>query len=392
MRGVLKTGLATFIVALLSLASTTGSALAISVTVTGPKEVVFDYDTMRCDLGDYPDGTAQPFRDSTGRLQLLTGSRRMVGTNFNDLVSDCARGLMVSSPLDPNPAHYRYLRWLGAVWTENGRDVYALVHNEWHGWDMPPACPAGPGKRRCGVVGVTYAESHDNGDSFVEPIPPENFVATVPPRPVIDDIRTGLACCSTPIKRGNYWYSFGFTTPNSDRDGVCLMRTPSITDPGSWRGWDGTSFSVRFENPYYENVAPLQTHACEPLDYNDIQMMMRTVTFNTYLNKYVLTGNAIKYDPVRGQVVYGFYYSTSDDLIDWSMREVMLEVPTLTSHQCGGPDAGAYPSLVDHDSTDPTYRTGDATMYLYYVDLHFNAACQLTGDRDMVRVPVQFSQ
>ena len=69
-----------------------GFAHAVSVAITGPKETVFDYDTMRCDDLDFPDGTAQPFRDSTGRLQLLTGLRRMVGTNFNNLVSDCARG------------------------------------------------------------------------------------------------------------------------------------------------------------------------------------------------------------------------------------------------------------------------------------------------------------
>ena len=31
-------------------------------------------------------------------------------------------------------------------------------------------------------------------------------------------------------------------------------------------------------------------------------------------------------------------------------------------------------------------------MYLYYVEMHFNAACQLTLNRDVVRFPIQFSQ
>ena len=370
-----------------------GSAHAVSVAITGPKETVFDYDTMRCDDLDFPDGTVQPFRDSIGRLQLLTQNRRMVGTDFNNLVSDCSRGPIVSSPLDPNPAHFNYLNWLTAVYTENGRDVYALMHTEWHGWEIPGACPAGAGNRRCGVVGITFAVSHDSGDSYAEPAPPGNLVATAPPRPMVDDVRTGLAAHSAPVKRGNYWYVLALPAANDDQaTGACLLRSPDITDPGSWRAWDGSSFSVRFENPYYQSVTPTRTHTCEPVDYDSIQSMTRSLTYNTYLGKYVLTGTAVKYDPARSQIVYGFYYSLSDDLIHWSMRQLLLEIPSLMSHQCGGPDVGSYPSLIDHDSTDRNFRTGDATMYLYYVEMHFNAACQLTLNRDVVRFPIQFSQ
>jgi hypothetical protein len=89
--------------------------------------------------------------------------------------------------------------------------------------------------------------------------------------------------------------------------------------------------------------------------------------------------------------VFGFYYSTSDDLVHWSMRQLIMEVPSLTSHQCGGPDAVAYPSLIDQDSTDRMFRITDGTVYLYFVRLHYDAACQLTFDRDLVRVPIQFS-
>ena len=57
----------------------------------------------------------------------------------------------------------------------------------------------------------------------------------------------------------------------------------------------------------------------------------------------------------------------------------------------GGPDAAAYPSLVDPGATDPNFRVTDDTVDLYYVVLHYNAACQVTNDRDLVRVPIQFS-
>jgi hypothetical protein len=68
-----------------------------------------------------------------------------------------------------------------------------------------------------------------------------------------------------------------------------------------------------------------------------------------------------------------------------------MEVPSLLSHTCGGPDSGSYPSLIDHGSTDRNFRITDGTVYLYFVRIHYNAACQLTFDRDLVRVPMQFS-
>ena len=68
--------------ALAGLAAFCGSAQAVSAVVTGPQEVVYDYTTMRCDDIDISDGPVQAFRDSTGRIQMLTPNgqgRRLVG-------------------------------------------------------------------------------------------------------------------------------------------------------------------------------------------------------------------------------------------------------------------------------------------------------------------------
>jgi hypothetical protein len=378
---------------LTALGGLSGSAGAVSVSITGPEEVVYDYTTMRCADDDAPDGQAQAFRDSLGRLQVLAhdgDGRRLIGPDFNHLTRDCTKRF--SPVYDPNPAHYNWARGLMSVYTSNGQDIYALVHNEFHGWEIPGDCPTLPPKHRCGSGGITFAVSHDNGDTWSAPSPPDNLVATVPPRPTLDDPRTGLFAPSNPIKKGNYWYAVALYGAVEDQDpGACVMRTPDITDPTSWRGWDGTAFSVRFRNPYYENVTPQRTHMCEPASYDNIQSMTRSLTFNTVLNKFVLTGSAIKFDPAQSRNVYGFYYSTSDDLVHWSPRQLLMEVPSLLSHTCGGPDAGSYPSLIDQGSTDPNFRITDDTVYLYFVHMHFNDACQLTLDRDLVRVPVQFS-
>jgi hypothetical protein len=184
---------------------------------------------MRCDPGDFPDCAVQPFRESTGRLQLLTGLRRMAGTNLNELTSDCC-GPDHHISARSEPRSLQLYELVDAVYTENRRDIYALVHDEWHGTDIPGACPASPGKNRCGVLGVTFAVSHDNGDTYVQAAPPDASAAA--------------------------------------------------------------------------------------------------------------------------------------------------QIPSLMSHQCGGPDEGSYPSLIDHDSTDRNNRT----------------ACQITSDRDVVRYPIQFSR
>ncbi len=38
----------------------------------------------------------------------------------------------------------------------------------------------------------------------------------------------------------------------AQRRGACLMRTRDMTDPTSWRAWDGRGFAVRFADPYAE--------------------------------------------------------------------------------------------------------------------------------------------
>jgi hypothetical protein len=369
------------------------SAPAVTVNVTGPEEIVFDYTTMRCNDIDIPDGPTQAIRDSLGRVQLNAangGSRRMIGPDFNSLTRDCTSRFPLT--FDPNPAHYRWSSTVFAQYTENGRDIYGLVHNEWHGWEIQGACTAAQGARRCGSGGITYAVSHDDGDTWFAPEPPDNLVATVPPRPTIDDARTGLFSPTNPIKKGNDYYSVVLLGAIGDQDsGACIMRTPDIGDPDAWRGWDGTSFSLRFRNNFYEHTDPQRTHTCEPVSPNEILAMTRSLSYNTALGKYVLTGHSAKFDPVQSRNVFGLYLSTSDDLIHWSMRELIIEIPGLISHECGGPGPAAYPSLIDHDSTDRNYRLTDSTMYLYYTIFHYNAACQLTLDRDLVRRTVEIT-
>jgi len=368
-------------------------ARATSVAVTGPGEVVFDWTTMRCENLDIPDGPAQPIRDSLGRIQVVTpsfSSRRLIGPDFDHLTRDCSR-ILFNSDRDPDPAHFDDAHWLRGLYTENGTDIYALVHNEYHGFEHPGGCPTGSSK--CVINGVTYAYSHDSGDTWSQPPPPSSFVATLPARVSPDIGRFGFFSPSNPIKRGSYLYSMMITTGNKGEDsGVCVMRTKDITDPTSWRGWDGGSFSVRFTNPYYETMVPEQQHLCEPVSPDQILQMQRSVIYDTYLGKYVVTGTSFDYDPAQSRYVRGFYFSTSDDLVNWTQRQLLMEGSTPNTYQCGQPDPVAYPSLIDQTSSDPNFRIAGRDLYVYFTQFHYDQLCHQTLDRDLVRVPIEFSQ
>src|SRR5204862_1646116 len=119
--------------------------------------------------------------------------------------------------------------------------------------------------------------------------------------------------------------------------------TRNLADPKSWRAWGGptTGFNVTFTNPYtypYSPSDPQSNHVCQPVSFPQIEKMVNSVTYNSHFNKYLLVGVTNKYDPARGQFVYGVYYSTSTDLVNWSDRQLLMEAELPWSYQCGDQD------------------------------------------------------
>jgi len=87
--------------------------------------------------------------------------------------------------------------------------------------------------------------------------------------------------------------------------------------------------------------------------------------------------------------VWGFYYAFSTDLIHWTRRQLLFETVLTPLYQPGDPDPIAYPSLLDPDSPTRNFETTDQTAYLYFTLFYYQNS-QMTWDRDLVRVPVQF--
>jgi hypothetical protein len=361
------------------------------VKITGQKEVVFDWSQDACEPDDIPDTPARAFRDAQGRVHLIAShytNRRMTGPDLDHLTHDC--GVIMSSHYDPDPATFDDREWIHSTYTPDGTTVFAFVHNEYQGHTHPSRCPSGE-YFACWYNAVTLAVSTDGGASFEHALPPGHLVASIPYPYVPDSGPAGIFQPSNIVRNAADDHYYALLRVQQHRDqpqGTCVMRTTDLADPKTWRAWGGSAFDVRFIDPYLEPEKAPQDHICQPVSYNEIQLMVESLTFNTYLDRYLLVGTTVIREP-DGETVSGIYYSLSDDLIDWTPRELIVEVESTQTHRCGDPDPVAYPSVLDPDSTSRNFETTGRRAYLYFTRFNYEA-CKETSDRDLVRVPIEF--
>jgi hypothetical protein len=365
-----------------------------ALEVRGPREVVFDWSQDACEPEDIPDLPARALRDADGQVQLLVAhyvNRRLVGPDFDHLRHDCA--VMMSSDEDPDPAAFNGWEWIASPYTRDGRTIFALVHNEFQGHRDHRRCRSGK-YPRCVYTALTLAVSRDGGRTYRQPRAPTHLVATYPYRYVGDSGPIGIFEPSNIVfnPKDRYYYVVAHTVGHGNRPrGTCVLRTRRLGDPRSWRAWDGTNFRVRFVNPYEQEGARPETHVCQPVERADIVEMSHSLTFNTYLGRFLLVGMSGAHDAARGVMVWGVYYSLSDDLVHWSRQKLLMEAELPWTHKCGDADPIAYPSLLDPASRSRSFETTGRRPYLYFTRFNFKG-CVQSFDRDLVRVRVAISK
>lgn len=360
------------------------------LVIAGEEEVVFDWTTDRCEDWNLPDLPARAFRGADGQVQLIlshSASRRMVGPDLNTLAVEC--NVVLATHHSADPALFSDNEWLAAPYTEDGVTVFALVHNEHQGHTHAGQCPSGD-YFSCWYNSITLAVSTDGGATYAPAAaPPGHLVAAPPLRYEPDGGPYGIRSPSNIIKgRDGYYYTYvNYLEYETENQWVCLLRTNNLSDPASWRFWDGDGFDGQFINPYVDSLQDASAHACPPLDWDDIGASLNdSITYSTVMDKYVLIG--ISADHIDGREVWGWYYAFSDDLIHWSHRKLLQEVALPWTVGNGGTDLShLYPSLLDPDSESRNFETTDMTAYLYFTRMNFG---QGSFDRDLIRIPVQF--
>ncbi len=358
--------------------------------ITGDEELVFDWSRDKCENMDIPDLPARAFRDAQGTIHLISTSdtnRQSIGPSLDEVRHDCA--VIFKSNLQPDPGLYDDHEWLASPYTEDGQTIHALVHNEYQGHQHPGQCPQNE-YFPCWDNSITLALSTDGGASYQDALPPPGHLVARLPYPYEAGAGPDGTRGPSNIIKGpeDYYYSFfNVSMINTQKQWVCLMRTKDLAEPASWRYWDGSGFDGQFIDPYRNREANPVEHLCPALAMDQIGASMNeSVTYNSYLNSFVLVG--ISADHLDGRETWGYYYSFSDDLVHWTRRKLLVEMVLPWTVRDPGTDLSyLYPSLLDPDTSSRNFETTDNTAYLYYTrNNHGHGSL----DRDLIRVPVEF--
>ncbi len=366
------------LIALTVLADASSAAAATPPVLTssfsGPAVPVFDTTTQACDATDTPDAPARAYRDSNGIVHLhASGStnRAMTGNSLLTVARNCA--VVMNSALDPNPAHFAQAQWLAGFYTNDGKNIAALVHTEYHGQHVPGQCLAAAANAAfyCWYNVIAFAQSTNGGQTFSESPAPRNYVAGLPYQfnkgldggPIGYNSPTGI------VAAGRFYYAMLNDWPYRGQTyGPCLMRTSNVFDPTSWQGFDGKGFNVQFANPYVQtrisNPAPF---ICSPVGagaLGEVQSLVYHPASGAYLTTQFTP------DPRWGPP--GLYLSASWDLINWSKPLLVMSTAAITAGDPAGKWLYEYFSLLDPAASDRSFSTITSNPMIYYVRLDMN--------------------
>ncbi|MES2593503.1 MAG: T9SS type A sorting domain-containing protein [Bacteroidota bacterium] len=343
--------------------------------VTGTSQIIFDYSVDNCNTIDIPDAPARAFRDAAGKINFIAShynTWRMTGTSFTSLTKDCTP--VMTSHQNSSPGNFNGNEWIVAPYTTDGINIHALVHNEY--------VPCG-NANTCWYNSITYASSADSGKTYTHPTAPAHLVAASPyqsPYPTTHAPFGIFGGSNIIFKDGYYYKMVQLESKLLQEWGSGVIRTNNLSDPTSWRGWDGTGYTVQFVNPYTQSGYNAADKILAPVSRNNIGKMCASITYNTYFEKYMVVDYTN--GEVNGVLVNGFFYSLSDDLINWSSRRLILQ--TTATWAAGGSN---YPSIIDHADTSRNFEYAGQSCFLYYTK--WNSG---TYDRDLIRIPVTFNK
>lgn len=362
---------------------------AVRIEVAGQIETVFDWSDEACENSHVPDAPARAYRKSDGTVALIAShndNRFFTGASLDALKPDCA--VVFEASRSPNPEEFDDLSWISGLYTTDGETVHALAHTELRGHRRPGLCPAGR-YSPCLLNAVTGLVSVDGGRTFKPQEGGPAVIATLPyPFPADRPRRVGYANPTNIIELDGWYYAAVFADGyRAQERGVCVIRTRTLDDPASWRAWDGSGFDARFVNPFSQPVENPQAHVCEPVSQGHLSRMIGD------LARHEETGTVVavfgdRRQQGNGEVVSGFFASTSKDMVTWSAPELFMEAALLWEDDCGKPKSYFYPSLLDPDSGTRNFEDVAGAAYLYFIRYNLEN-CKATWDRDLVRVPVR---
>lgn len=332
----------------------------------GKVETVYNWEKDHCASqgfldGDVQDEPVRAYLDYTGKVRLFgsdDNNRQMKGDNLSDLTRQCGRAMV--SDRSAIISNFNDSEYLMSPYTENGKDVYALVHNEYHGWEHGN-CSAGVGSIDCYVYATNLAKSNNGGDTFFHETPPnQNIVhTTIPYR--MGDANPGYSGPGRIVKKDGYYYALvsrlNEMLPTGSGFGVCLMRTNDLSQASSWKFWDGSGFNISAGGQGKGNE-------CKAL--NNLGNSSE-LAFNKYLGEYI---------NISGDWTKTSKWNTSKDLINWNAAQ------TFSGE--GQVNWAAYATLIQPGDESRNFEVTGRSPWFYYVTPG--------SPRNLERVRVRFSK
>ena len=358
-------------------------AMATTLTLDGVPQVVFDSATDGCSGIDTPDLNARAFRKANGEVVLFGLhfiNRVLRGPDLSHLKIDCH--VVLGSIENRNPAAFEGRSYIASVWTEDGAQVNAIVHNEYHG-DQFGTCPVNT-ELGCWWNSLLAFRSSDGGENFAKATPA--IIAVAPFRQEVEQGRhRGFFQPSNIVADGKYRYFFGGTTGwKGQVAGDCLFRSDKPEDAASWRAFDGKEYTVTFPDPYASTVVP-RPAPCKviaPFAFPLGAVLKRRGTAE-WVAVFQAMRNANEFP------LDGFYYATGKSLTEWGPPRLLVAGKTLYNGACGSPGLVlAYPSLLDEQAQGRNFDDTGTRPWLYYAELG-TKNCDFTGLRRLMRVRLE---
>lgn len=326
---------------------------SVVLTAESELETVYNHNTNSPQVyNDLPDSVVSAFHNAscsqTTMIESQIRAYRQVGTSLNTLGSASSTPVYQSAG-DTNYGDEKYHEWLAGAYTDDGTNIYALVHDEWYDWITDSTCQKS-NQANSRIDNVTLVVSNDGGATFHHPANYKVFRQA-------SQWKSSYGCDygwhvwgpsepSNIVKQGGYYYATywqGNDPVHKSVGGTCVARTADITNAGSWQvhtsgGW----------------VAALNND-CTPISI--LQGMHAGLAWSTHLNKFVIVGST-------GNNGY-YYISTSPDMVSWSSPEQILnyatQIPGATPQDSG------YPTLMDPSDTSMTFQNIGQDPYIYLV-------------------------
>ena len=366
-------------------------AQALDVKLAGRDSGLFDTAVNACDDSHLPDAPARAFRDGEGRMVLFAPNfrnRAFVGQNLESLHKDCNSRFKAAGKADPRLLDDR--TWLHAIYTDDGETVYALGSASFMPYRHHMPCKGATQRTDCWINGLVTLKSTDGGRHFTYQAKPPHHAPFPPPMAYRDDRKhaPSYVTATNIVRWKDYLYTILWRRGvdfKSSRN--CLARA-HVDDPRGWQLWNGKKFvdAARLTPDNGWEVYQTNCARVGPYGLTSIRGIVRHEPSNTFVAVY-----KHRRKHKDGSFEHGLYYSTSKDMITWSMPKLLLSANLK-------PDAGpgdsyvAYPSIIDEDSKDRIFGTVDqraSLLYVKFVPVKRNGKWVMT--RQLIRQPIRFT-